>query len=44
MKYTKISLSFEEYSPIDIISSSINEPTDPIEATQNTDPYEADKW
>ena len=45
MKYTKTSFSFDKYSSVDIISAStITDPTKPVETTQNTDPYEADKW
>lgn len=45
MKYRIPEIELEKYESLDIISAStIEDPTNPVETTQNTDPYEADKW
>ena len=47
MKFEKIVLELEKYESLDIIAASTGgeEPTEGTTiATQNTDPFEADKW
>lgn len=45
MKFEKISLELEKYESLDVISTSLEEPTQtPTEATTKYDPYEDDKW
>ncbi len=47
MKFVKISLEFEKYESLDIISASQGEgeePTVPTQPTTKYDPYENDKW
>ncbi len=47
MKFEKISLEFEKYESLDIISASqedVTDPTTPVEPTTKYDPYENDKW
>ncbi len=47
MKFEKISLEFEKYESLDIISASegAEDPTvTPTEPTTKYDPYENDKW
>ena len=46
MKFEKLDLDLEKYQTLDIITASPDpaNPTTPDEPTNNTDPYEADKW
>lgn len=46
MKFEKIDFDFEKYEALDIIAASPNpaDPTSPTEITQNTDPFQNDKW
>ena len=46
MKFERIDLELNKYESLDIIAASPNpsDPTTPTEVTQNTDPFENDKW
>ena len=45
MKFEKIVLELEKYESLDIIAASPEDPTEGTTVvTQNTDPFEADKW
>ena len=47
MKFETIKLELEKYESLDIISTSLEDetdPTTPVEPTTKYDPYENDKW
>lgn len=45
MKFEKVILELQKCKSLDIIAASPENPTqDPTEVTQNTDPFENDKW
>ena len=45
MKFEAIKIELEKYESLDIIASSLEEPTQaPTEATTQHDPYQNDKW
>ena len=45
MKFETVKIELEKYEPLDIIASSLEEPTvTPTEPTTKYDPYENDKW
>ena len=46
MKFEKSELDLEKYQTLDIITASPDpaNPTTPTEPSDNTDPYESDKW
>lgn len=45
MKFETVKIELEKYESLDIIASSLEEPTvTPTEPTTKYDPYENDKW
>lgn len=45
MNFLNAEVEFEKLEAMDIIAASPEIPTEgPTEPTENTDPYEADKW
>lgn len=45
MKFSALEIEFEKYQSVDIIAASPEDPTQgTTQPTQNTDPYESDKW